>query len=218
MLRLNAGERLAIQLFDRANHEKNTAQHRDRCTDGKDNEQLLCGKPIRSTARLCHLSPLWSRQAVVGVACMRQSRAPVNLLISQDHFGQCAGSQQVEPRLELLIRQPVIHQGGPIGYFRIVGRAAQQLLIGRFDHEVGAILIAIVDTRSLNARFNLILFRLAACCGLRVSEVAQLNVGKADVGKLNGRISSPNAATVGFLKLDSQEGVRAVFKNSESLP
>ena len=37
--------------------------------------------------------------------------------------------------------------------------------------------------RSPNAHFNLSLFRLAACCGLRVSEIAQLNVGDVDVGK-----------------------------------
>jgi len=35
--------------------------------------------------------------------------------------------------------------------------------------------------RSANAHFNLILFRLAACCGLRVSEIAQLRL--VDVGK-----------------------------------
>src|SRR6185437_9379482 len=37
--------------------------------------------------------------------------------------------------------------------------------------------------RSPNAHFNLILFRLAACCGLRVSEIAQLHIGDVDVGK-----------------------------------
>jgi len=36
--------------------------------------------------------------------------------------------------------------------------------------------------RSPNAHFNLILFRLAACCGLRVSEIAQLHIGDVDVG------------------------------------
>ena len=37
--------------------------------------------------------------------------------------------------------------------------------------------------RSPNAHFNLILFRLAACCGLRVSEIAELRLGDVDVGK-----------------------------------
>lgn len=37
--------------------------------------------------------------------------------------------------------------------------------------------------RSLSMRLNLVLFRLAACCGLRVSEIAQLAIG--DV-RLNG--------------------------------
>jgi integrase len=31
--------------------------------------------------------------------------------------------------------------------------------------------------RSKNTRLNLVIFRLAACCGLRVSEIAQLHVG-----------------------------------------
>ncbi|HEV7224408.1 MAG TPA: site-specific integrase [Pirellulales bacterium] len=42
--------------------------------------------------------------------------------------------------------------------------------------------------RSPNARFNLILFRLAACCGLRVSEIAHLNFGDVDVGKFRPHV------------------------------
>ena len=37
--------------------------------------------------------------------------------------------------------------------------------------------------RSPNARFNLVLLGIAACCGLRVSGIAQLNVADVDVGK-----------------------------------
>lgn len=49
--------------------------------------------------------------------------------------------------------------------------------------------------RSPNAHFNLILFRLAACCGLRVSEIAQLQVGDVDVGKFRPHLRiRPDAA------------------------
>ncbi len=45
--------------------------------------------------------------------------------------------------------------------------------------EVGAVLadLARKAPRSPNTRMNLVLFRLAACCGLRASEIAQLQVG-----------------------------------------
>ena len=36
--------------------------------------------------------------------------------------------------------------------------------------------------RSINSRMNLVLFRLATCCGLRVSELCQLHVGDVRVG------------------------------------
>jgi hypothetical protein len=152
MLRLNASERLAIQLFGRANHEKNTRQHRDRCTDGKDNKQLLCGEPIRSTARLSHLSLLWSRQAEVTRACIRQWRAQVNLLISQESAGQCAFHAD---RAAVRAVGPPSHCASRLGDTRIVGRAAQQLLVGQLDLQVDVILVSIGDTRSANARFNL---------------------------------------------------------------
>lgn len=49
--------------------------------------------------------------------------------------------------------------------------------------------------RSPNAHFNLILFRLAACCGLRVSEIAQLHVGDVDIGKFRPHLRiRPDAA------------------------
>jgi integrase len=35
--------------------------------------------------------------------------------------------------------------------------------------------------RSRNTRLNLVLFRLAACCGLRASEIAQLQIGDVRV-------------------------------------
>ena len=49
--------------------------------------------------------------------------------------------------------------------------------------------------RSPNARFNLILFRLAACCGLRVSELAELRLGDVNVGKFRPHLRiRPDAA------------------------
>jgi integrase len=44
--------------------------------------------------------------------------------------------------------------------------------------------------RSKNARQNLVIFRLACCCGLRASEIAQLQVGdvRADVARPHLRI------------------------------
>ncbi len=44
--------------------------------------------------------------------------------------------------------------------------------------------------RSMNTRLNLIVFRLATCCGLRASEVANLQVGdvRVDVARPHLRI------------------------------
>jgi integrase len=40
--------------------------------------------------------------------------------------------------------------------------------------ELAAVLADLKARRSLNARRNRVIFRLACCCGLRVSEIAQL--------------------------------------------
>jgi integrase len=43
--------------------------------------------------------------------------------------------------------------------------------------ELAAVLADAKSRRSLNAQRNLIIFRLACCCGLRVSEIADLQIG-----------------------------------------
>ena len=49
--------------------------------------------------------------------------------------------------------------------------------------ELGLVLVDLKQKaeRSRNGRLNLILFRLACCCGLRVSEVAKLRLGDVDL-------------------------------------
>jgi integrase/recombinase XerD len=51
--------------------------------------------------------------------------------------------------------------------------------------------------RSLNTRMNLVLFRLATCCGLRVSELTRLTLDNVRVSSTNPSIRVPKAIAKG---------------------